>query len=306
MDNFILHLKDGILSLKSWVINMYYTKIRRPQYRNTLKFAVITDPHYLYDPEDDPEHEDATQGSRLFWKSGGKLDHFVERINSMSDDLKCVIGLGDMIDSYNSENDTSGFFDRWDNIQIPKEMTIGNHDVAGIDDISDLESGFGYESRDKNAGSRFNQSLSIDNDFISAKIILVDTTINHEGEHNARIYGYMSESVRGWVESEIDNSNADIFFVGLHHGPHDYTLNGSDYFDEDDAKAYESMVQNRDERIITLHGHNHYKQNRIAHDNLDIIGRIAPATVERNPSYFMIVEITPNGKVIYNNSLVKY
>ena len=106
---------------------------------------------------------------------------------------------------------------KWNEITVPKELTVGNHDMDGgkaavaNTELADL---LGYGDRPIIAGSKFNQSFYLENAYNKVKIISFDTNIDENGHLPITIQP-CKKPIRDWIKSEILNSetnNVLLFF----------------------------------------------------------------------------------------------
>jgi hypothetical protein len=234
------------------------TKKKKDPY--PLKIFWATDAHVYASVDGNPNAPSAIGGTRYFYTASQKLQYFVDDVNAVIPDL--VYFSGDMIEEWKHIGSADLFMQKWNQISpnIRKELTIGNHDLAGFPQLANTEMAdvFGYGGKPIIAGSKFNQSFYLDNGKNKVKVISFDSNIDEFGNHVVVTIQLMKQPIRDWIESEILNSTADIILICSHGGVAD----NSAHFSPSDQAAFKTMINNvvgiRPElKLYTFFGHNH-------------------------------------------------
>lgn len=292
------------------LINKYYQRIstKKKKDKNPLIIFCATDSHVYAEVDGDAEHEDAILGTRYFYTSGQKLQNFVDDVNQSRPDL--TVFLGDIVENWSLTGSPELFMSKWDQIVSKKELTIGNHDMAGgggaiaNTDMADL---LGYGSASIVAGSKYNQSFYLDNGYNKIKVIMMDTNINADGNHVASTPQLLKQPVRDWVESEITNSTENNIIIFSHGNPYD----NSAHFNADDAAAFKNMLDglitsNPDLNIYCISGHNHGTTVKQIANLTNIKAFIIPTVVDYIPGKYAIVYFSEQDGISFEVKDLRY
>lgn len=218
-----------------------------------------SDSHVKHEVDGDESAEGAVAIGRYYYTAGQKLQNFVDDVNINRPDLVYV--SGDMLEVWHP-NSADIFMDKWTQIDpsIKKELTLGNHDLAGAPELANttIADKFGYGNRPVVAGSKFNQSFYISNIDKSVKIISVDTNINDNGNHTVITAQLLKEPIRNWIKAELLNSTSEKVIICSHGGMAD----NSAHFNADDQLAFKLMIdevagQRPELEMYSIFGHNH-------------------------------------------------
>lgn len=280
-----------------------------------LRVAWMTDSHAWSICDNDPEHPNAVEGSRYFWTVGDKIEQFVEQVNA--DQPHAVMHTGDLIER---GRDFDFFLSKWDGLDsaLTQAVVPGNHDFAftkpaGSTLGETVAGDMGYGAKPLIAGSRFNQSVVFSGNGVTARFLMLDTNILPGGLHAPSNTGYLSEELLTWIEGELAASPEDLIFLCSHHGPHMWGSVHHNYFDTDDAQGLKDIVDAEvaarpARKITSLFGHHHLQSAVMRWDNLgpNLPGFLAPATVELNPSSYINLLVTQDGKVGWEMKSTQY
>lgn len=244
------------------LINKYYAGVRRrePADPNPIYIYWATDAHVYAEVDGNPEHENAKLGDRYFYTVGQKLQNFVDDINTYKPDL--VFFTGDMVEAWGLTGSPELFLIKWNQIEVRKELIIGNHDMAiGGADIANttMADMLGYGNNPIIAGSKYNYSFYLDNGFNKVKIISFDTNLDENGNHAAIAKQTVTQPVIDWIESELLNSQTNSVIMFSHANPGDDT---EWHFQESGQLAFKQMIDNvaaqrPNLKMYCLAGHNH-------------------------------------------------
>ena len=271
-----------------------------------IKIMWITDTHIDAGVDGDAEAEGACSefsesgvGPRCYYTGRGKLAYFVDQVNEEKPDM--AIHTGDAIDGAHSDDDFQLFIDEWDRIDssITKDFCRGNHDKN-----PNLISMLGYDNRDVNAGSVFNQSYSLGNEYFDIKIITINTHLQEDeeagyiGRTQGRTYPYLVE----WVKSEIEQASEDTILIFSHAGAHQPDA----YFWDKHSFDFRDMVYETGKKVHMLFGHRHsgitdynrYKTMK-GLDSSQLVGHTIPTAVNQGEkSNYGVIYVTQNGDVV--------
>lgn len=280
--------------------------------KQALKINWITDTHFYSRTDGDPESEDGlgaiytvNHGEWHLYAGSAKFKQFVDLTNQSDCDF--VVHTGDMVQDSDDET-WNIFIDNWDNITKEKEFTIGNHDLMHGNSYNDVVSKVGYGDRGIIAGSVFNRSFSISNGVFDVRVIMADSNINNDGEHQGSGSGWFQQDLLDWIDSELKNCEENIVLIFTHHAPHLHSVNK---FDEGQAYQYESIVMdainNRGLTVHTFFGHHHPIQSLEFYSlNPNMRGISMGANILYNPGYFAELNVFQNGGIELKNVPVKY
>lgn len=294
---------------------LYYNKTRKtdskPNTTNALKFYWTTDLHTKASVDKDPNATGATNGNnRYFYASMNKFKQMITEANSKP--LEAFIITGDM---FEDERDFNFFMTEWNEIDasMRKELTIGNHDmVGGASAYDDCVTGFGYDARTEIAGSKFNQSFSLSNGLVSARVLIVDSNFDENGNHAISTTGRFTQAELDWLESEMQNATEEVILLMTHHAPHNYDEAGHFYFDQTSAFSIRDIVDNlkvsQPEKVVhCLAGHFHQTEVK-PYTNLgnNFKGYLGEALTLYEESDYMVVNVLPNKELYFDYHRVVY
>lgn len=255
-------------------------KLKQP----SLMITWCTDSHMRADIDGDPNQPRSKgvggNATRWYYTAGSKLTKFRNKTNELQPAL--AIHTGDIVDH---SNDFSLFNSIWNEINVPTALTVGNHDFDS-NDYESIKSALGYET--EIAGSVFNQSFAINQNGVSARIVIVDTNIDPADGHKPLIAGRMSEDLRNWIKAELESAIEDVAIVFMHHGVNNRDIG---FFNSSEAIAYENMITSISNiRVHTLSGHHHILDRRIINGAYN-----GAAIVENVTSTAHVVNVFANG-----------
>ncbi|NLZ94264.1 MAG: hypothetical protein GX921_00365 [Bacteroidales bacterium] len=245
--------------------------------KQTIKIGFITDSHI-------------GQSSAITTTSLSKIASFVSKMNNDGYDL--AVHGGDIVACTNSQtwgNSMDSFLTEWNKLQIDDVLVVGNHDTDGSNYLQ-LVQKLGRGTAPEIAGSKFNYSFSVVKEFVSLKVIVLDTNIDSAGNYSTTaVQGYLHKNARNWLQSEIDNANEDYCLIAMHHGYHlhDFEENRGDgevFFDYNDAVLIDNIITNgvknnpRLNDAFVVFGHAHQNQVK-RYTNMSVTGYLPPALV---------------------------
>lgn len=288
-----------------------------------IQIAWVTDSHTWAYVDEDPDHPQAVgvDGRKMFYQAGPKLRKVAAAINA--DPPHAVLHTGDLIerdDAVYTWPGTGTEFDYfrevfWDQIDgsIPKFYVPGNHDYSiivdeGLNRQQTMAARMGETTL--HAGGYFNKAVTLTGNGVTARLLLIDT---NEGRDQVPVMGNgsLTPAQRAWLEDEFTNPVADTIVVASHHGFHDSRGTGDAWPDRDSRDWMRDLVatfldENPDKHVLGLFGHRHVVRMD-EYTNLDRWrGLLAPAILERNPSYWARLWIFADGTVHYETYTVQY
>lgn len=287
-------------------MGVYQRRVRpKASKAGALRIFVASDLHLIASVDGDRNAPGAISGNRYFYTAGAKMADFVTQVNAEEPDL--VLFLGDLVDSY--DQDSLDLFNaHWNSIKpaIQKELTIGNHDLAG-GTYNNLVDALGYSQRDEIAGSRFNQTFTITNGRSSAKVVMVDSNIGAGGSHTPMVQGEIQQAARDWIEVELSGAGESVALICSHHGPADKP----DHFNAANAELFAGVARrvvaaNPKIRLFSIYGHNHRAGSTSPVLDRSIVSRSVPPVVDYYEGKYMVVYVYPNGSVEFELRRLKY
>lgn len=218
----------------------------------------ITDTHIDATQIDTCQPTDPDRNSiKYICSSEEKIRKFTVNVNEINPDF--VPMMGDITDG---ANDHVYFKTLWDNIEIPNNILIGNHDLYSSTTPEKIAQDLGYDGRTAIAGSKFNRAISMTNakGNVAVKMIFFDST-NGGSSADAWYKGHCTIDTQNWIASEIANADENIILLFSHHGPHFYDAPVSQ-FEQSEAFALRDIVNSAVENnpLLKVHhffGHHH-------------------------------------------------
>lgn len=281
-----------------------FRRLHKRAEREAVRIYWLTDAHYDYLVEGDPDAPGAVGGTRLFYTAGSKIRHFVDLVNAA--EPEAALCTGDLIDKRTQS--IAEALDIWDDIDpgVPRFFTIGNHDLSTGPTYADWVSALGYGGRDVNAGSVFNYSTSVVRGGFAIRLITMDTNIL-AGTHQQILEGRLDSNALDWLANELDTCPESVVVVALHHGPQDFAAG---HFDPTEAAAYAAVVNaavsGRGLRVHTIYGHNHNATKPVVSRALGINapGVLGPPAVDHIPGRYSVANVFPDGRLwVYSGDL---
>ncbi len=237
---------------------------------NTLKFAQVSDVHFLAD------------GSNTTFKMIGEsprlLDDAVAQINEQSD-IDFVMFTGDQIDK-SFEKELKAFLPHVEKLNAPWYIAFGNHDrcIGGyLNTLVYLEM-----VRNSNPDFKFKKAYYSFEPKKNYKVIVLDNIITDEITSN----GYIDEDQLKWLKKELDGSKNDTVLIFMHvpvvepfASPNHKMRNGV---------VLKQLIESYKNPIGVFQGH--YHATKITqHDNVLYVS--SPALVSY-PNAFRIVNVS--------------
>lgn len=288
---------------------------RKVTRNNALRIAWMTDSHAWSVVDNQPEHPNATLGSRYFFTVGDKIEQFVSQVNA--DAPHFVMHTGDMVES---GREFEFFLTKWGALSpgLPQAVVPGNHDFAfsppgGTTRHDTIAGDMGYAGNPLVAGSKFNKAYDLAGNGVTARLLMLDTNISQTtGLHVAGNVGFMSDAMLTWIAGQLAASPANLILLASHHGPHMWTGTPG-YFDPTDAIALRDIVDAEvaarpARKIMYLFGHHHIQSAVMRWSTLgtNLPGLLAPATVELNPASYINLLINAKGEVGWEMRSTQY
>ena len=288
--------------------NKYYPLIKKAKSDpNAITIYLLSDIHILNSVDGNPSDPNSSIGNRLFYTASQKLQNYVDIVNTESPDL--AFCLGDMLEYWGDEGTPELFQSKWDQINTPKGLVIGNHDLAfgGLAVVNtDMAEIFGYGDKSLIAGSKYNYSFYINKGDNSIKVITVDTNIDNDGLHFVGTVQKINLELRSWIEQEIINSTTNNIMIFSHASPFDNEY----HFDIIDGTNFKNMItsittQNPSKKIYMFSGHNH--SSSLEEYNTDINGvkayKIPPVVDFEVGQYVKVIFSEINGIKLIGSTL---
>jgi 3',5'-cyclic AMP phosphodiesterase CpdA len=279
---------------------------------NAIRIYWITDVHVKHSVTGQPTAEGAIGSgglfTRIYYASPEKVSRFVSEVNRQKPQLAICTGdisNGDSMDDYND------FSPAWNSIDpsIRKEIVPGNHDIlAASADINLLATTLGYSGNPVVANSPFNQAFSLSNGGTTARIITLDSNIDSVGVHFINSIGQLQADAIAFVQNEMATCTENTVLIFMHHPPH---IN-PDWFVSADAIALQTVVDNavtsRPElKVYCCFGHEHLcGVKRFSNMGDNFPGIKGAALVEENPGMYTILNILPDGSIVFDTVDVFY
>lgn len=216
--------------------------------RGSIRILVFGDVHMTKNDDDQ-----IGGVGKYFYTAEQKMRYMINMQKNEPFDM--VVGLGDFVDDHTGEADFDRFMKLWNEIDTPKEMTIGNHEFDGVS-YEQIVDKLGYTNEPFTAGSHFNKSFTVDKDGQSVRVILMDSNFESIGggdRDHANVYsGRYSDSFLHWFENEIQNSFEDVIFLISHHNTH-----YGGHFRQGDTQDMLNVILENNKKVYAVSGHTH-------------------------------------------------
>lgn len=240
---------------------------------------ILTDTHLRYGVDGNPLAPGAgTAAGRAYYASQSKVRNFIDIVKFDNPDY--VTHLGDVCDGV---GDYVFFQNQWAQLDIPKSITIGNHDLDHTyDELIDL---FGYTGREEVAGSVFNESVRIEKGSMKVRYIILDTNFDSSNIHINTTQGRLNDQGLLYLQTELQSCTEQFCVIASHMLPHYIAYNS--YFNSDSAAAIKVVVDNallvnpNLKKVIWLAGHAH-TPSIVTYNNLGagLLGYRLPDSIE--------------------------
>lgn len=258
----------------------------------SLEILWTTDTHLWEKVDNKPNEKNAVISFFNYYDGSRRLRNFVETVNK--EKPSAVIHTGDMIER---DDDWEFFNSIWNNLDenIPQGLTIGNHDLVPTS-YEEIIGYLGYQDKSKNGGSKLNQSFEVYNENVSVKIIMMDSNIDHEGNHIVTSMGFINQPALEWLDNELEISVSDVNLICTHHGFHGYT---SGRFDKTDSfKVLDIVNKHKDKTIYNLFGHEHQNTQVKEFNSLgNFKGFLSPCMIDYDIGKYSKIYVLPNKKL---------
>jgi len=276
---------------------------------DTIKFILLSDAHVIAEAADDPSYPNLTSPPMYFYTARKKLEIVKNKINEIEPDA--VLFLGDAINYQGYEDSFDMFMQYWNAIDpnIPKSISAGNHDYAYNADYDTESHGMsleeytayklGYGDRTTIAGSKFNESFSVNSGSLSVRFINFDTNWDSNYRHSSS-GGYIPSDEIAWIRSVLASSTDDVVFLYSHRGA---SKGATSYLNATDREAFENMLvsvsqENPKPKIIYLYGHSHTPQLWQGYTNIGNFETYnCSALVDNASSQYYVFTVNKNGVV---------
>lgn len=284
----------------------YYTHKRRSRPpHDSLHVLWVSDTHLHDEAHDDPDFPTLVNPDMHFHTAAGKLRHVVAQANALRPDY--VVHTGDIVHSSGLNSGYDTFREIWDNLEVPSVIVPGNHDGSGRRQNNELglsahdylAKKLGYDTKPKNAGSKFNQSLKLG----YVRVIAIDTNINPDTGELDSAGGYFSPALLSWIDAELRSSPEQICTIWMHHGPRYAKGTGQ----QDFYNMLRSVKDETGKLIYHFFGHSHTRYNRIRFTaGEDLPEYETMALIDRAVGEFLSVYIAPNGAVTLRRRVARW
>lgn len=277
---------------------------------NPLTIYIATDSHVLDTVDGNPDAEGATNGfTRYFYTAGQKMQNFVDDVNNDQPDL--VLFLGDMVENAYT-NSLDLFVSKWNQITptVQKEITIGNHDMAGGQSIvnTDMADMLGYGDHSIIAGSKYNYTFVLSNDRHSVKFIAMDTNMDIDGIHKPITPQIITNDTMDFVKDEMLNSEQTHIILYAHGGAPDIDR----HFDPDSRERLKVMfeevkTQRPELNLIYIAGHKHPTKVE-SYPNFSQYAEtyIIPSIVNYEIGKYVVAKFDSNAGIVFEEKEVIY
>jgi 3',5'-cyclic AMP phosphodiesterase CpdA len=266
-----------------------------------LRVYWLTDLHLKDEVTGLPEAEGAVKRDRFFYASKDKLRQAADIIIREKPDY--VVCTGDITDSMQP---FASFREEWGKITVPKDITLGNHDLPN--GYASIVEQLGYEERPIVAGSKFNRAFSLQKGGVQARIIMLDTNIGEDGVHRANVEGVIQEDAFRWLEEEMNCCAEELILVFSHNG-----IGGPEkYFDQQHVERFKEIAENAASarpglHIVNLAGHHHVYPTAVVKElapQLTFINGVA--MICQQSSFINVVKVKADGTITLDYREVGY
>ncbi len=265
----------------------------------TLNILAITDTHLQAGADDQDPPSGGIGPLNNYYATPANLRHMLDIVNDTADG-HLLVHLGDICEP---PDDWDYFLHIWNQVQIPTEIAIGNHDFDGST-YEELSAILSYDGRPELGGSVFNKSFAIGEEPLKARVIIIDTNYDQHNQHTNPVVGRYSDAGLQWIAHELEMATEPVILFFSHHAPHHYNHPApSPLFNTASAMAFKGIVETAMEtrpelRMHYFHGHWHGAGLEVLHTlGPGIPAYRVPATVHTERGYLARIRVDVLGEV---------